>query len=203
MKKILIGVGIAVVLILIIGVSQVRAAGSYSGGIQQVLEGVKQILSGVVQLVQNQPEEGSFGAMPGNELQLPEFTINGVKTWHYRQTMMKATTTTQTAVSRIVCSQLSPAATTTLWYSVRFAVSTTSATGFNLGVGATKYATTSALVTYFPIAANAMLSLVASSTDLGSETLTIKPSQYINASLQGGVGNVSPTGWCNFVFTEL
>jgi len=113
----------------------------------------------------------------------------GVTTWQYRTETLNSASTT-------VCSAQGPAATSTATAMVRLDVSSTSATIIQFGTGAHSNATTTRMGTNVAVAANAKATAFASTT-------IVAPNGWVNVGLTGGTGTHSPSGACNFIFTQI
>jgi hypothetical protein len=138
-----------------------------------------------------------LGALSSPDLPYPYFSFGGVRSWAGRTDSLTAATTT-------VCAIQSPAATSTLRFgSIRFGVSSTSATTVYIAKATTPYATTTALG-QCALAANAQGTCLASTTP----TVNVDPAQvfapntYLVVGMTGGVGTFSPTGTCEATWIE-
>jgi len=138
-----------------------------------------------------------LGAVAGPDSYFPCETHNGVQTCATKRSLTTATTT--------VCAIKSPNATSTLHRgSVKFSVSSTTASTVTLAKAATPFATTSILVADTSVSANAQASIVSTSTVLSTGGVTLfAPNQYFVVGMAGGVGTFSPTGSCQAVFDVL
>lgn len=116
-----------------------------------------------------------------------------------------------TQATTTVCAIQSPAATSTLVAgSVKFTVSSTTASTVTIAKATTPFATTTLLRTE-SVGANAQATIpFASSTSVASTAawaleqtnLTFAPNSYVVVGMAGGTGTFSPTGECRALFIE-
>lgn len=134
---------------------------------------------------------GSSGALTDTTV-----VVNGVTTTYSHSIMTAATTTP--------CSIASPAATTTLAFpaTVNFTNSASYANDYQLGKATTAFATTTNLGK-ITIAANALGTLVATSTSLTDNI--IAPNSFINLRVSTSTASATfaPTGTCTAVFQSV
>lgn len=147
-----------------------------------------------------------LGAVSGPDIYSPYLAVNGVTKWYFKEGLRQATTTTESKVSRVICSVKSPNATSTLAFQVtNWTTASTSATKIYTAKGTTAFATTTAIGTAFALGASAQATLFASTTaaELATEATVFAPNTYFVQSMSGGsVGNVSPVGKCQGIFIE-
>lgn len=104
--------------------------------------------------------------------------------------------------STTVCSIQSPLATSTLVSGgVSMTVSSTTASTVTLAKALGPGASTT-LIGAIPVAANAQVTLVASSTPTVYNTNVFSPGTWFNVTMTGGQGTFSPTGVCHATFEE-
>ena len=136
----------------------------------------------------------ALGALTGPDIPYQYISVGGVQMYSTNIGFTKDTTTPRAIQS--------PAATSTLTlFAAKFDVSTTSATTVRFTRGTAPQATTTALSGQLALAANARGSFVASSTP--EATFIVPPSNWVQVSLVGGSGTVSPVGTCVAQFTVL
>lgn len=135
-----------------------------------------------------------FGAISSPDLPWPYIAYGGVAHVAARTDSLTQATTT-------VCALQSPASTSTLQFaSIRFVVSSTTASIVTLAKAATAYATTTVLGVGSP-GAGAQATITASTTLASADpnrdgALVFSPNTYFVVGMQGGVGTFSPTGTC-------
>lgn len=150
-----------------------------------------------VKPVQNVVQQ--FGSVASPDIQSPYFSFGGVRFWGAHTESLAAATTT-------VCALQSPVATSTLLSaSIRFVVSSTTASTVTLAKATTAYATTTKLVEV-ALAAGAQGTVVASTTPSGGATNdgtnVFSPNTYLVVGMAGGTGTFTPTGTCQAVWIQ-
>lgn len=136
----------------------------------------------------------ALGALTGPDIPYQYISVGGVQMYSANVAFTTGTTTP--------CAIQSPAATSTLvMFGAQFDTSTTSATTVRFTKGTAMQATTTALSGQLALAANAKGEFVASSTP--EATFIIAPNNWVQVSLVGGSGTVSPVGSCVAQFTVL
>jgi hypothetical protein len=173
-NKLYYGIGIGII-VLVLGVS---VAVAQTGGFwDKVAERTAQILSGKIEI----PEEPTFGAIPGDTVNSPCFTVNGVTECSYTVGLTRGTSTPAYIKS--------PNATTTLIYfpTAYFNYASTSqALLVDIAKSTTQYASTTVLGgIYLDAAAGGLL--VGSSTTALPDQL-VAPNSYIMVKMSCGVG---------------
>lgn len=126
------------------------------------------------------------------------FNVEGVQQYFTRRALAQATTT--------ICAIRSPQATSTLDHaSVRFTVSSTTASIITIAKATTAFATTTIIGNQVSIAANAQATIIATTTSaqVTSQTAVFAPNDWLVIGMQGGIGTMSPTGICQAKFTEI
>ncbi len=158
------------------------------------------ILSGVALSQSKVVQNITAGSVSSPDISSPYFSYGDVRHWAGKTSSLNQATTT-------VCAIQSPSATSTLEFaSVRFSVSSTTASTVTIAKATTPYATTTLLVAG-ALAANAQGTLVASSTPSGGAsvdgTYVFSPNTYVVVGMAGGVGTFSPTGVCQAGWREI
>lgn len=146
------------------------------------------------------PTVVSLGSNATPDIQSPYYTVGGDRVWKARSDSPVQATTTP-------CAFQSPAATSTLVSaSVLLTVSSTTASIVTIAKAANAFATTTLIGSQYSIGANAMATIVASTTissGATSDTLTFAPSQWLVFGIQGNIGTFSVSGRCRAVFQEI
>lgn len=136
-----------------------------------------------------------LGALSGPEIPFDYIRVGDLALFPKRVPLSTATTT--------VCTIDAPAATSTLIMGgIRFEVSSTSATTVTMAKAARgSNATTTLIGSQNTLAANAQVTLVASSTgSVAGNGTVFGPYERFVVSLTGGQGTFSPTGVCSAIF---
>lgn len=174
--------------LLVVGVVVALVLGGYAVSKKPVVVTKDGVQVGAV----SSPDIGSYAVIGGS-------VLRGGAT----KSLTQATTT--------VCAIQSPAATSTLLAgSIKFSVSSTTASTITIGKATTPFATTTLLRTE-SVGANAQATIpFASSTSVASAAawaleqtnLTFAPNTYVVVGMAGGTGTFSPTGECRALFIE-
>lgn len=145
----------------------------------------------------NVPKQAVLGSVSSPDIQSPYFSFGGVRRWGARTETLNSATTT-------VCALQAPAATSTLEFaSIRFSVSSTTASTVTIAKATTPYATTTLLASG-SVAANAQATLVASTTNsvVVDGIGVFAPNTYLVVGMAGGAGTFSPTGVCQATWVQ-
>lgn len=140
-----------------------------------------------------------FGSLASPELPYDHLTWGAVSEYHFSQAMTQNASTS--------CNWQTPAATSTVKVTVRFAFASTAAAFIEIGKSAGPQATTTSLGK-FTLAAGAQGTVISSSTvaatDLGIDPVSVvAPSTWLAVKGGGfGLGTI-PTGICNFSAVTL
>lgn len=143
------------------------------------------------------PVSPVLGSVTGPDSYFPYIGSNNLRTYSVRNGLATATNTP--------CAIPSPkTATSTLTFgSIKFLVSSTTATRIEIGQATTPYATTTLIGTALDIAANAQATVIASTSPTGTATI-FAPGTFLVIKTQGGATNsYSPTGICEAEFKEI
>jgi len=141
----------------------------------------------------------TLGAVSSPDIMSPYFSFGGVRQWAaHTESLGQATTT--------VCALQSPAATSTLLTaSIRYSVSSTTASTVTMAKATTAYATTT-LIGGGSLAANAQGTFNATTTLAQATSLdgvmVFAPSAYLVVGMAGGTGTFSPTGTCQAIWVQ-
>ena len=150
-------------------------------------------------LVFAKPQSPPLGSVTGPDSSFECETHNGLQSCFAYSKMRQATTT--------VCALKSPSATSTIvgfadgGIGATFKVSSTTASVLTVATSTTAFATTSMLLRQ-PIAANAQLSVVSTTTPANGG-IVLPPNTYLVFGMEGGVGTFSPVGTCSAAFRVL
>lgn len=133
--------------------------------------------------------DASYGAAVGpDQIGSDHYSWNGIVIYPYHPKMNTGSTT--------LCSIKSPSATTTLKsFVVNFRSGTTTASTVYLAKGTTVQATTTNFET-IALGANAIATVIASTTGRTLNLPVIAPNSWLNVGQSGGTGTFSPTGDC-------
>lgn len=141
-----------------------------------------------------------IGAMPGNEIQGPEFVVGGISRFSTSKGLAKATTTP--------CVITAPSATSTLESAgIRFASSSISASIVTIAKAAKNTYATTTLINRVNVAAGIQGTIMASTTintDVGGTgvdpLLVFAPFANLVISMEGADSTFSPSGVCHATF---
>lgn len=139
-----------------------------------------------------QKEEVSLGAVASPIVMSPYFGFGDVIDYRAKTSSLTSATTT-------VCSLTSPSATSTLIdASIRFEVSSSTASIVTFSKGTGSASTTPLQAYSVGAGAQATINLLATTTTAGSDNLTFAPSTKFNVTMAGGAStaNFSPSGVC-------
>ena len=150
--------------------------------------------------------EQLIGAMPGNELQGPEFKVNGYNSVFYSAGMNIATTTLCVITPR----DRGNATSSTDKFTIQISVGTTTAATLVIATSTSAYSTSSApFVTAVTVASGARIDF-SWTPAVGTNSVSLAPAgifgpnEYILVKTEGaGLGGYTYTGKCNAKFTQF
>jgi len=137
----------------------------------------------------------SFGSIPGDEINSPLLTVNGVKQYHFYRAFSNTSTST-------VCSFKTPNASTSPRFVSARLTGNTGGTALVIGKAANDFATTTALATASGQAGNRWNAQATSTLTDGTTLIdnVIPPNSYINVSLEK---HTFATGTCEAIIFGL
>lgn len=175
---------------------------------KKIIVGVIAVLLVVIGIVANQPlvvnvppaevqiiesNGDNYGAMPGDTLPGPMFSVAGVEKYYHSRKFNNLSTST-------LCSFKSPNATTSLELAYASIKGNSGGTILHIARGATNWATTTELATFTATAGSAM-DLKATTTDdtLAATYGFVAPNSWINIQLEA---MTYATGTCSAIFVK-